>query len=107
MGADAFDGDGGGVSGEGLVLDIPRGLAIDGVGEIGAELFQVGLVDAAADFLVGREQDLDGTVFDLWMVDQELRGAMISAKPALLSAPNSVVPSDVTMSLPIWSLRSG
>ncbi len=73
MGADAFDGDGGGVGGEGLVLDIPRGFAVDRVGKIGAELFQVGLVDAAADLFVGREQDLDGAVLDLRIVDQEMR----------------------------------
>ena len=73
MGADAFDGDGGAVGREGLVLDIAGGFAVDGVGEIGAELLQVDLVDAAADLLVGREQDLDGAVLDLRIVDQELR----------------------------------
>ena len=72
MGADPFDGEGGGVGREGLVLDIPRGFAIDGVGEIGAELFQVDLVDAAADFFVGREQDLDGAVLDLRILQQEM-----------------------------------
>jgi len=34
-------------------LDIPGGFAVDGVGKIGAELFQIGLVDAAADLFVG------------------------------------------------------
>ncbi len=33
--------------------------------------------------------------------------SMISATPALLSAPSSVVPSVVTMSLPIWSASAG
>ena len=65
MGADALDGDGGGIGGEGLVLDIAGGLAVDGVGKIGAELLQVDLVDAAADLLIGGEQDLDGAVLDL------------------------------------------
>ena len=65
MGADPLDGDGGAVGGKGLVLDIPCGLAVDRVGEVGAELFQVDLVDAAADFLVGREQDFDGAMLDL------------------------------------------
>ncbi len=32
---------------------------------------------------------------------------MISARPALLSAPSSVVPSVVMMSLPIWSASAG
>ena len=35
------------------------GLAIDGIGEFGAELFQVDLVDTTADLLVRREQKLD------------------------------------------------
>ena len=70
---DAFDGDGGAVGRKRLVLDIPGGFAVDRVGEIGAELFQVGLVDAAADLFVGREQDLDGAVLDLRIVDQEMR----------------------------------
>src|SRR5260221_1411780 len=73
MGADAFDGDGGGVGGESLVLDIPRGFAVDRVGKIGTEFLQVGLVDAATDLFVGREQDLDGAVLDLRIVDQEMR----------------------------------
>ncbi len=101
MGRDAFDGDGGAVGRESLVLDMARGLAVHGVGEIGAELFQVGLVDAAADLLVGREQDLDGAVLDLGMRHRNAAASMISARPALLSAPSSVVPSVVTMSLPI------
>ncbi len=49
-------------------------LAVHRVGEIGAELFQVDLVDAAADLLVRREQDFDRAVLDLGMVEQELRG---------------------------------
>jgi hypothetical protein len=73
MGADAFDREGGGVGREGLVLDIPRGFAVDGVGENRRQsLFQVDLVDAATDFLVGREQDLDGAVLDLRVVQQEM-----------------------------------
>ena len=73
MGADAFDRDRGAIGGEGFVLDIPGGFAVDGIGEIGAELFQVGLVDAAADLFIGREQDLDGAVLDVRIVDQEMR----------------------------------
>ena len=71
MGADALDGDGGAVGGKRLVLDIAGGFAVHRVGEIGAEFFQIDLVDAAADLLVGREQDLDGAVLDLRVVDQE------------------------------------
>ena len=51
---------------------VPGGFAVHRVGEIGAELLQVDLVDAAADLLVGREQDLDGAVPDLRVVDQEI-----------------------------------
>ncbi len=51
----------------------PGGFAVDGVGEVCAELFQVGLVDAASDFLVRREQDFDGAVLDLRVLQQELR----------------------------------
>ncbi len=36
---------------EGLVLQVAGALAVDGVGEIRCKLFQVHLVDAAADFL--------------------------------------------------------
>ena len=68
MGADAFDRDGDAIGGEGFVLDIAGGFAVDRVGEIGAELFQVGLVDAAADLFIGREQDFDGAMLDLRIV---------------------------------------
>jgi len=61
------------VGGEGLVLDIPRGFAVDGVGKIGAELFQVDLVDAATNSLVGREQALIGTMLDLRILQKEMR----------------------------------
>src|ERR1700748_83799 len=74
MGTDAVDGDGGAGGGKGLVLDGAGGLAVHGVGEIGAELLQVGLVDAAADLFIGREQDLDDAVLHLRIPDQELRG---------------------------------
>ena len=71
MGRDALDGDGGAIGGKGLVLDMARGFAVDRVGELGAEFLQVDLVDAAADFLVGGEQDLDGAVLDLRVLDEE------------------------------------
>ena len=73
MGRDALDGDGGAVGRKGLVLDIAGGFAVHRIGEVGAELFQVDLVDAAADLFVGREQDLDGAVLDLRVLNQELR----------------------------------
>ncbi len=73
MGADALDGDGGAIGGKGLVFDMTGGFAIHRIGEIGAELVQVDLVDAPADLLVGGEQDLDRAVLDLGIFDQELR----------------------------------
>ena len=73
MGRDALDGDGGAVGRKGFVLDIPGGFAVHRVGEVGAELLQVDLVDAAADLLVGREQDLDGAVLDIRILNQEPR----------------------------------
>ena len=74
MGRDAFDGDAGAVGRKGLVLDMARAFAVHGVGELGAELFQVRLVDAAADLFIRREQDFDRAVLDLGVVDQKLRG---------------------------------
>jgi len=56
---------------EGFVLDIAGGLTVDRVGEIGAELFQVNLVDAAADFLVRGEQDPDRAVLDMRIAKHE------------------------------------
>ena len=53
---------------------LPGGFAVDRVGKVGAELVQIGLVDAAADLFVGREQDLDRAVLDVRMADQEMRG---------------------------------
>ncbi len=49
------------------------GFAVDGIAELGAELLQVDLVGAAADFFVGGEQDADGAVPDVGIVHQELR----------------------------------
>src|ERR1700735_410168 len=73
MSADALNGDGGGIRGKGLVLNISGSFAVDSVGKIGAEFFQVDLVDSATDLFVRCEQDLDGAVLDLWIVDQETR----------------------------------
>ena len=52
MGADAVDGDGGPVGRESLVLDAAGALAVHGVSEIGAQLLQIDVVDAAAVILV-------------------------------------------------------
>src|SRR4029077_14799430 len=52
VGADAFDRDRDAIGAEGFVLDIAGAFTVDRIGEIGTELFQIDLVDAAADFLV-------------------------------------------------------
>jgi hypothetical protein len=101
MGADAFDGEGGGISGEGLVLDIARGFAIDGVGEIGAELFRSTLSTPRPISSSGVNRILMAPCLICGFCSRKCAASMISARPALLSAPNSVVPSDVTMSWPI------
>ena len=84
MRADALDGDGGAVGGKGLVLDIPSGFTVDGVGEIGAELFQIGLVDAAANLFIGGEEDLDGAMLDVRILNQELRSIHDLGEPGLV-----------------------
>src|SRR5262249_18562349 len=62
--ADALDRDGSAVGGKRLVLDMSGAFAVDGVAEIRAELFQVDLVDPAADLFVRCEEDFDGAVLD-------------------------------------------
>lgn len=57
---------------EGLILDMAGGLAIHRIGIIGAELLQVDLVDAAADLFVRRKEDLDRSVLDVGIIDEDL-----------------------------------
>ena len=87
MGRDALDGDAGAVGRKGLVLDMARAFAVHGVGEFGAELIQVRLVDAAADLFVRREQDLDCAVLDFPVVDQEMGGIHDFGEPRLVVGP--------------------
>src|SRR6476469_10331147 len=65
MGADSLDGNNRSIGRERLVLDMTCGLAVDGVGEVRAEFFQIDFVDAASDFLIGREQDFDHAMPDV------------------------------------------
>ena len=80
----AKPGNGGGIGGECFVLDIAGGFTIDGIGKIRTEFLQIDLVDAAADFLVGREQDLDCAMLELRIVDQESRRIHDFGKPGLV-----------------------
>ena len=73
MGADALYADGGGVSGEAFILEIPGRFTIERVGIVGAQLFQIDLVDATADLFVGREQDFDRPVLDVGILDKNVR----------------------------------
>src|SRR4051812_13764831 len=59
MRADALNGDGDAIGRKRLVLDIARGLAVDGIGEIGSKLRKVDLVHPRAVFSVRGEQDLN------------------------------------------------
>ena len=73
MDGDALNGDLDAIGREGLILDMAGCFAVDRIGELCAELFEIDLVDAAADFLIGREEDLDRPMPDIGIVDQELR----------------------------------
>ncbi len=88
MGADAVDGDGGAVGGEGLVLDAAGALAIHGVAEIRAELLKIDIVDAAAEISSsGVNRILMVPCFSSGLLMKKCAASMISATPALLSAP--------------------
>ena len=73
MGADPFDRDGGAICRKRLILDIAGGLAVYRIGKIGVQFLQVSFVDATTDLFVGREEDLDGAMLDLRIVDEEMR----------------------------------
>ena len=53
--------------GERLVVDPADLAAVERVSEVGAEPFDVEVVDAASDLLVDGEADADRRVLDLWM----------------------------------------
>ena len=103
----AFDRDLNRIGREALVLDRAGGLAVHRIAEIGAELLEIDLVDPAADLLVGGEEDADRAVPTSGLLIKNSAAAMISAMPALSSAPSSVVPSEVTMSWPTRSFSTG
>jgi len=57
-----------------LVLEFADGASVHGVGVFGTELSHVEMVYPAADFLVGGEADLDGTVLEFRMFHDVLGG---------------------------------
>ena len=73
MDGDAGDLDGDAVGGKILALDLAERAAVQRISEGRTELFQVHLVGAATDLLVGGEEDLDRAVLDLRIRQQELR----------------------------------
>ena len=73
----------------------------------GRPAFQIDVVDAVADFLVAGEADADRAVRDLRMRDSSGHASMMTATPALSSAPKSVVPSVVMIVLPFRLRSSG
>lgn len=58
----------------GFILDGAGGLAIERIGEAGAQLFEIDLVDAATDFLVGGEQQTDLAVADGAILHEDFGG---------------------------------
>jgi hypothetical protein len=64
------------------------GFSVNGIAKLRAEFFHIHLVHAAADFFVGRKQDSDFAVFEVLVVNQDMRASIMAASPALLSAPS-------------------
>ena len=86
--------------GERLDLELAEAGAVERVRRLGAELLEVEVVGSAPDLLVDRERNAHRRA-RLGRLDEIRDAAMISATPALSSAPSSVVPSLVTMSCPM------
>ena len=86
---------------EALGLDLAAAAAVDRVGAARAEARDVEVQRPAADLLVRRERDPDGPCGISGWAIRCAAAVTISATPALLSAPSSVVPEAVTMSWPI------
>ena len=55
------------VGGERLAVDLAGAAAVERVGDVGAELLQVDVIDAVADLLVAGEADADRAVRNLRM----------------------------------------
>ena len=85
---------------ERLDLELPETGAVERVGRLGTERLEVEVVRAAPNLLVDGEADANGRTRLRVRRARYATAAMISATPALSSAPSSVVPSLVTMSWP-------
>ena len=78
---------------ERLGLDLAGRGAVERVRELGSEALQVEVLGSARDLLVDREADADRRVRQPGFRFRYATAAMISATPALSSAPSRVVPS--------------
>src|SRR5947208_15426531 len=56
----------------GLLTDLAQRLAIDRVGELSPEAFDVKLFNAAADFFIRRKGDRDGAMPDLAILSDQI-----------------------------------
>ena len=92
---------------ERLGLDLAGRGAVERVRELGAEALEVEVVGTARDLLVDREADADRRVRAPGFRFRYATAAMISATPALSSAPSRVVPSVVTRSWPTFPFSRG
>ena len=102
MGVEAAEGHGHRVRREALVFELAAAAAVERVGADGAEPCDVEVIGAAADLLVRRERRSGSGPCGIsgWRIRYSA-AVTISATPALSSAPSSVRPDAVTMSLPM------
>ena len=89
-----------------LVSDFALFAAIQRVGAVRAELGHVEVVNARADFLIRGEGDAELAVRGVGGEDVS-SAVIISAMPALSSAPSRVVPSVVMSVMPTSFFRPG
>ena len=93
---------------ERLDLQLAEVGAVERVRDVGAERLQIEVLRAPADLLVDGERHPDRRSRPFVAGRREYpTAAMISATPALSSAPSSVVPSLVTTSCPTRAARAG
>ena len=73
MNVDPADGHDSQISRKSLHVDFSLGRAVQGIGHLRAELLQVQMIDAVADFFIASETNSDGPVVDLGMGRQVCR----------------------------------
>ncbi len=93
--------------GERLHVDLSEAGAVERVRGGRAEALDVEVLDPAPDLLVHRERDPQRDAGSVGVPVRYAIAAMISATPALSSAPSNVVPLLVTMSWPTRAASAG